>query len=185
MALLDSQICDFGWKAPSFELADPGGVWYSLNDLMGERGLLIVFMCNHCPYVIAVIDRLAADARVLQEAGVNVVGIMSNDYDAYPADAPEAMTAFAKQHALPFPYLVDEDQAVARAYDAICTPDFFGLNADGDLQYRGRLDDARAQADATDRVPELVNAMIQIAETSEGPAEQTSSMGCSIKWKAA
>ena len=182
--LLNSQICEFGWKAPSFVLADPNGVFYAFDDVMGERGLLIVFMCNHCPYVVALIDRLAADARVLQEAGVNVVGIMSNDYAAYLADAPEAMTAFAKKYALPFPYLVDEDQAVARAYDAIRTPDFFGLNAEGELQYRGRIDDAK-MGDAANRTPELINAMMHVAETGNGPTDQTSSMGCSIKWKAA
>ncbi|MEM6780891.1 MAG: thioredoxin family protein [Pseudomonadota bacterium] len=182
MALVDTPICDFGWKAPSFELPDPNGNTHTLDSLMGEKGLLIVFMCNHCPYVKAIIDRLVADAKALKADGINTVGIMSNDYVNYPDDSPEKMIEFAAQHGMDFPYLVDETQEVGRAYNAVCTPDFFGLNAAGELQYRGRLDDAKMD-DASNRMPELLNAMRQIAETGHGPETQTPSMGCSIKWK--
>lgn len=179
--LLDTPVCDFGWKGPSFELKDPDGKTCSSAELMGSNGLLIVFMCNHCPYVKAIIDLLVKDAEQLQRQGVGVVGIMSNDYRDYPADSPEHMKKFAEYHAMPFPYLVDEDQAVAKAYSAVCTPDFFGFNRDFELQYRGRLDDAR-MGDASKRTPELLNAMLQVAETGKGPEQQTPSMGCSIKW---
>lgn len=179
----DSPICDFGWKAPIFMLKDPDGKAYSLDDLMGENGLLVAFICNHCPYVKAIIDRLAADANALREDGVNTVGIMPNDYQNYTDDSPAKMKEFAALHGVGFPYLVDETQEVARAYDAVCTPDFFGLNAAGELQYRGRLDDARMD-DASDRTPELLQAMRQVAKTGRGPLEQVPSMGCSIKWRA-
>ena len=129
----------------------------------------------------AIIDRLVADANVLKNEGINVVAISSNDYRYVPADSPPMMKAFAERHNFGFPYLVDEDQSVGRTYGAVCTPDFFGFNADGELQYRGRLDDAR-MGDASNRTPELLNAMRQIAKTGKGPAEQTPSIGCSIKW---
>ena len=180
--LQDTPICDFGWKAPAFTLPDPAGRLYDFDTMMGENGLLIAFICNHCPFVIAIIDRLVADANALRDEGINTVAIMSNDYLAYPADAPQLMTEFAARHNMPFPYLVDETQEVARTYGAICTPDFFGLNADGALQYRGRIDDAQ-RGDATKRTPELRNAMQQIAKTATGPTDQMASMGCSIKWK--
>ncbi|MEP3431415.1 MAG: thioredoxin family protein [Roseibium sp.] len=179
--LLDTPLCDFGWKAPDFTLKDPDGASFKMSDHLGNKGLLIAFICNHCPYVIAVADRLAADASTLQDEGVNVLAVMSNDYRSYSADSPANMKKFAKEYSFPFPYLVDEDQSVGKAYGAICTPDFFGLNADGELQYRGRLDDAR-MGDATNRTPELLSAMRQIAETGNGPKEQLPSMGCSIKW---
>lgn len=181
MPALDTPICDFGWKAPDFTLADPDGVKVTMTEHMGEKGLLIAFICNHCPYVKAIADRLAADARTLQAEGITVFAVMSNDYKAYPADSPAHMKTFANEHAFPFPYLIDEDQSVARAYDAVCTPDFFGLNAKGELQYRGRLDDAR-MGDSSNRTPDLLNAMRLIAETGQGPKEQIPSMGCSIKW---
>lgn len=179
--LLDTPICDFGWTAPDFILNDPDGNSYSLTQLNGENGLLIAFICNHCPYVIAIIDRLVADAEILRQDGINTVAIMPNDYTRYRDDNPEAMKAFAATHGMGFPYLVDEAQAVARAYGAVCTPDFFGLNAAGKLQYRGRIDDAR-MGDANARRPELLEAMRAIAATGKGPAEQVPSMGCSIKW---
>jgi len=175
-------ICDFGWKAPAFTLRDPLGGACSLDGLMGEKGLLVAFICNHCPYVVAVIDRLVADAAALKEDGVNTVAIMSNDYAAYTDDSPDKMLEFAAKHRFGFPYLVDETQDVARGWGAVCTPDFFGLNAAGELQYRGRIDDAK-MGDAAGRTPELLNAMRQIAATSKGPAEQVASMGCSIKWR--
>ncbi|GAA0785784.1 thioredoxin family protein [Roseibium denhamense] len=185
MPALDTPICDFGWKAPDFTLKDPQGRAVTLSETAsGKKAVLIAFICNHCPYVKAIADRLADDARVLQEAGIAVIAVMSNDYRAYPADSPDNMTAFAKAHKFPFPYLIDEDQSVAKAYDAVCTPDFFGLNKDLELQYRGRLDDAR-MGDASNRTAELVNAMRQIAETGQGPTHQVPSMGCSIKWASA
>ncbi len=179
--LLDTPICDFGWKAPDFTLNDPEGNSFTVSEHMGEKGLLIAFICNHCPYVKAVADRLADDARTLMDEGVNVVAVMSNDYRKVPADSPARMAEFAKAHNFPFPYLVDEDQAVGRAYGAVCTPDFFGFNNQSELQYRGRLDSA-GMKDAAGRTPDLLNAMRQIAETGQGPREQVPSMGCSIKW---
>lgn len=180
---LDSTTCDFGAPAPDFRLATPGGVTHSRDSLMGPNGLLVAFICNHCPYVVALIDRLAQDFDTLAAEGVGGVAIMSNDYTAYPSDAPDKMTAFAARHGLRVPYLVDEDQAVARAYGAVCTPDFFGYNAQGGLQYRGRLDDLGMRAGTSPRQPELLTAMRQIAETGQGPSAQTPSMGCSIKWR--
>ena len=180
--LLDTPICDFGWKAPSFSLADPDGTLHGMEDAMGEKGLLIAFICNHCPYVKAIVDRLVADAKSLQDEGFGVLAVMSNDYVRVPADNPEAMKRFAADHGFSFPYLVDEDQGVGRAYGAVCTPDFFGFNNKGELQYRGRLDDAK-MSDATDRTPELVEAMRLVATTGHGPDQQIASMGCSIKWR--
>lgn len=179
--LYNAPICDFGWKAPQFALKTPEGVLHDMADHI-DKGLLIAFICNHCPYVKAIADRLATDARVLRDNGIGVLAVMSNDYRAYPADAPVQMQAFATQHGFDFPYLVDEDQSVARAYDAVCTPDFFGLNAQGELQYRGRFDDA-LRGDASNRTAELRDAMLQIAKTGEGPREQIATMGCSIKWR--
>ena len=174
--------CDFGWKAPAFTLRDPLGGTYSLDGLMGEKGLLVAFICNHCPYVVAVIDRLVADAAALKEDGVNTVAIMANDYATYTDDSPDKMLTFAARYGFGFPYLVDETQEVARAWGAVCTPDFFGLNAAGELQYRGRIDDAK-MGDAEGRTPELLNAMRGVAATGRGPAEQFPSMGCSVKWR--
>ena len=180
--LVDTPICDFGWKAPTFTLSDPDGTSHSLDTLMGENGVLVAFICNHCPYVKAVIDRLVADAAALRADGINTVAIMPNDYTTHPDDSPPNMRDFAARHGFGFPYLVDETQEVARAWGAICTPDFFGLNAKGELQYRGRLDDA-ARGDAGNRTAELLTAMRQVARTGAGPADQTPSMGCSIKWR--
>lgn len=179
--LLDTPLCDYGWEAPDFTLIDAHSRSYTMSEEMGENGLLIAFICNHCPYVKAIADRFAEDAKDLAAMGVNVLAVMSNDFYAHPEDDPDHMVAFAKEHSFAFPYLVDEDQEVARAYDAICTPDFFGLNADGELQYRGRLDDAR-MGDPKGRKRELVEAMKMIAETGQGPQKQMPSMGCSIKW---
>ena len=178
----NTPLCDFGWKAPAFTLRDPLGGTHSLDGMMGEKGLLVAFICNHCPYVVAVIDRLVADAAALKEDGVNTVAIMANDYATYTDDSPDRMLEFAARDGFGFPYLVDETQEVARAWGAVCTPDFFGLNAAGELQYRGRIDDAK-MGDASNRTPELMNAMLQIAATGKGPAEQSPSMGCSVKWR--
>ena len=180
--LLETPKVQTGWQAQTFSLADPDGNVTHLEDLLSGKALLVAFICNHCPYVKAIADRFAEDARLLQDEGIHVVAINSNDYTYVPADAPPLMNEFAAKHGFTFPYLVDEDQSVARAYDAVCTPDFFGFNSNGILQYRGRLDDAR-MGDASSRTPELVNAMRQIASTGNGPEEQHPSMGCSIKWR--
>lgn len=178
-------VCNFGEKAPDFALPATDGRTYGLADLRGERGTLVVFMCNHCPYVKAVIDRLIRDAAELKSLGVATVAISSNDAAAYPADSFDNMRRWAEAKRFPFPYLLDEDQQVAKAYGAVCTPDFFGYDADLGLQYRGRLDASRKDAAPPDARRELFEAMRQVAETGKGPAEQVPSMGCSIKWKEA
>ena len=180
--LLDTPICDFGWKAPNFILKDAYGKTFTMEDYLGEKGLLIAFICNHCPYVQQVAKRLAEDTKQLMDEGVHVLAIMSNDYQYVEEDSPENMKKFAKRHDFAFPYLVDEDQSVGQKYGAVCTPDFFGFNAKGELQYRGRLDNA-GMGDASTRTPELLNAMRLIAKTGNGPKEQSPSMGCSIKWR--
>jgi len=179
--LLDTPICDFGWKAPDFTLSDPYGKSFTMSEQLGDKGLLIAFICNHCPYVKEIAERFADDMRELQAQGINVLAVMSNDYNYVSIDSPPFMKEFAVQHGFTFPYLVDEEQSVGRAYQAVCTPDFFGFNKDGELQYRGRLDDA-GMGNATKRQKELVSAMMQIAETGQGPQRQVPSMGCSIKW---
>lgn len=178
-------ICDFGWKAPDFELPGTDMRLYTLSDIRGENGTLIMFICNHCPYVRAVIDRLVRDVRELQALGIGAAAICANDAENYPDDSFENMKRFAAEHGFTFPYLHDESQQVARDYGAVCTPDFFGFDRDSGLQYRGRLDESGAQPAAPDAHRELFEAMKQVAETGQGPAEQTPSMGCSIKWKAA
>lgn len=180
--LLDTPLCNFGWKAPDFTLRDPQGRAFTMSDHLGENGLLVAFLCNHCPYVQAIAGRLAEDTNTLLDAGIGVLAVMSNDYHTVPMDSPDNMQRFAAEAGWRFPYLVDEDQSVGQAWGAVCTPDFFGLNADGGLQYRGRLDNARLDAPA-DRTRELVQAMRQIASTGQGPKQQMPSMGCSIKWR--
>jgi peroxiredoxin len=177
-------ICNFGWKAPSFSLPGVDGKTYSLADLRGKNGTLVMFICNHCPYVKAVIDRIVRDAKQSQAHGINTVAISSNDAVHYPEDSFDNMKRFAKAHGFTFPYLYDESQDVARAYDAVCTPDFFGFNDKLELQYRGRLDASRKEAGPADARRELFAAMRDIAKTGKGPREQIPSMGCSIKWKA-
>lgn len=173
-------VCDFGWQAQDFDLPGTDGRRYRLADVAGPKGMLIIFMCNHCPYVRAVLDRIIRDAEELSRHGIGVAAINANDAAAYPDDSFAAMQALA----LPFPYLHDESQAVARAWGAACTPDFFGFNAAGGLQYRGRLDASGKQAVSGAR-RDLFEAMVQVAETGQGPHEQVPSMGCSIKWKPA
>lgn len=185
MSLLDTPLCDFGWKAPDFTLSDPAGKSFTMSEQMGENGLLIAFICNHCPYVKAIGDRLAKDADELIASGVNVLAVMSNDYRDYAEDSPENMVKFSAQYGFNFPYLIDETQSVGKAYNAICTPDFFGLNNKGELQYRGRLDNGTMRSSPAElnvRTRELVDAMMLIAKTGNGPREQNASMGCSIKW---
>ncbi len=176
-------VCDFGWPAPDFSLPGTDGRTWTLDDVKGEKGTLVMFICNHCPYVLAVLDRIIRDARDLQDLGIGVVAISSNDPEAYPEDSFENMKKMAEERGFPFPYLFDESQEVARAYGAACTPDFFGFNKDLALQYRGRLDASRKEAGPPDLRRDLYEAMKQVAETGRGPEEQIPSMGCSIKWK--
>jgi len=182
MAASTADICDFGWKAQDFALKGVDGKVYSLADVRGPNGTLIVFICNHCPYVKASIDRIVAEANALRAIGIGTIAAMPNDTKAYREDSFDNMKAFAARHKFTFPYVIDETQTVARAYDAQCTPDFFGFNAKDELQYRGRLDASRMTAVANAR-RDLFEAMKQIAETGEGPRQQFPSMGCSIKWK--
>lgn len=177
-------LCNFGWKAPDFQLKGIDGRTYSLADVRGPKGTLVMFICNHCPYVRAIVDRLVRDVKESQALGIGAIAIMANDPEAYPEDSFDNMKRFAAQHGFTFPYVIDETQAVARAYDALCTPDFFGFNADLELQYRGRLDASRKEPVPNAR-RELFEAMREVAETGRGPAEQEASMGCSIKWRVA
>ena len=177
--------CDFGWKAPSFSLPGVDGKTYSLDALRGPNGTLVMFICNHCPYVKAVVDRIVRDVNELRGVGVNAVAISSNDVTDYPEDSFDNMQQFAEAHRFSFPYLYDESQEVAKAYGATCTPDFFGFNSKLELQYRGRLDASRKEAASADVRRELFESMKQVAETGQGPREQIPSIGCSIKWKAA
>jgi peroxiredoxin len=181
--MAETPICQFGRNAPDFRLAGIDGKTWTLADVRGPNGTLVMFICNHCPYVKAAIDRVVRDAKALQALGIGSVAICSNDAVQYPEDSFENMKAFASAHGFPFPYLHDETQAVARAYGAVCTPDFFGFNADLALQYRGRLDAGRKDPPPADAKRELYDAMTQVAETGQGPAEQFPSVGCSIKWK--
>jgi peroxiredoxin len=178
----ETPICDFGWQAPDFRLEGVDGRSYALVDVRGESGTLVMFICNHCPYVKAVIDRIVRDVAALEEKGIGAVAIMSNDTEAYPADSFDNMKRFAAEHRFNFPYLIDRTQEVARAYDAVCTPDFFGFDRDLGLQYRGRLDESKREA-APGARRELYEAMVEVAETGQGPKDQVPSMGCTIKWR--
>jgi peroxiredoxin len=177
-------LCDFGWRAPSFSLLGVDGKIHTLENLRGPKGTLIAFICNHCPYVKTIAGRLVRDADDLQGLGIATVAISSNDAVAYPEDSFDRMKDFALLRGFTFPYLYDASQAVARAYEAVCTPDFFGFNGKLELQYRGRLDESKTVLVPNAR-RDLFEAMKLVAETEEGPSEQISSMGCSIKWKAA
>lgn len=181
----DTPVCDFGRPAPDFALPGVDGrTWSLLKDIRGPNGTLVMFICNHCPFVKAVRDRIIRDAHELKQYGINAVAISANDPTDYPDDSFENMKRVATEYNFPFPYLYDETQEVAKAYGAACTPDFFGYNRDLKLQYRGRLDESRKQAVPGAR-RELFEAMKQIAQTGQGPRAQTPSIGCSIKWKAA
>lgn len=183
MVLLTTQVCDFGKKAVDFNLPGIDGRTWSLQQCMGEKGLLIMFICNHCPYVKAVQERIVRDTRELKMLGVGSIAIMSNDTAEYPENSFDNMKLLADQLNFDFPYLLDETQQVAKQYDAICTPDFFGYNADFELQYRGRLDASKKETAPDGTRRDLFEAMKLIAETGRGPEEQIPSMGCSIKWK--
>ncbi|MBL8398327.1 MAG: thioredoxin family protein [Candidatus Accumulibacter sp.] len=183
MMALNTPVCDFGWRAIDFVLFDTLGERHTLETLRGPNGLLLMFICNHCPYVKAIIDRICRDARELQTLGFGVAAIMSNDPTDYPEDSPENMRRVAEQLSFSFPYLFDATQEVARQYGAVCTPDFFGFNRHLELQYRGRLDESGRLPAPVSARRELVEAMRQIADTGQGPSEQTASIGCSIKWR--
>ena len=183
MVTLETPICDFGKKAIDFELPGVDGHTWSLQQCMGKNGLLIMFICNHCPYVKAVLDRIIRDTNELKQLGIGSVAIMSNDTVEYPADSFDNMKRLSEQANFSFPYLLDETQQIAKNYGAVCTPDFFGYNAHFELQYRGRLDASRKETAPIDTRRDLFEAMKLVAETGRGPQQQIPSMGCSIKWK--
>jgi len=176
-------VCDFGWKAQDFRLPATDGNSYTLADVAGEKGALIMFICNHCPYVKSVIDRIVRDATDLKHIGIGTVAISANDAGMYPEDSFDNMARVARENGFPFPYLYDESQDTARAYGAVCTPDFFGFNAGLGLQYRGRLDASGRKSASPEVSRDLFEAMTLVAGTGAGPEEQIPSMGCSIKWK--
>ncbi len=184
MVRMETPICDFGWPAPDFDLPGVDGKHYTLNDVAGPNGLLVMFICNHCPYVKAVIERIVRDANDLKAQGIGVIAIMSNDPAEYAEDSFDNMRRVAERCRFPMPYVFDESQAIARAYGAVCTPDFFGFNNKLELQYRGRLDESRKEAAPAGARRDLYEAMIQVARTGQGPKDQIPSMGCSIKWRA-
>ncbi len=180
---IQTPICDFGKKALPFELKSTDNKIISLNDIKGENGTLIMFICNHCPYVKAVTKDIVHDCEELKKLGINSVAICSNDSDNYPEDSFENMIKFSKNNNFNFPYLIDETQKVAKAYDATCTPDFFGYNKNLELQYRGRMRELKNLIPVRDNESDLLKAMKQIYETGTGPKDQIPSAGCGIKWK--
>lgn len=182
MVSLQPPICDFGWKARDFNLLGVDGKRYSLENARGPKGLLVMFICNHCPYVKSIRERIVRDTLELKQHGINSIAIMSNDPAEYAEDSFENMKEVAQVFNFPFPYVWDETQQIAKDYGAVCTPDFFGFNANLELQYRGRLDASRKDT-VPDASRDLFEAMRQVAQTGKGPAEQIPSMGCSIKWK--
>jgi len=182
MALTKTPICDFGKKAENFNLKSTENKMISLNDVKGENGTLIMFICNHCPYVLAVIKEIVKDCKELENNGINSVAIMSNDPKVYEEDSFENMIQFAEDNEFNFPYVIDETQEIGNAYGAVCTPDFFGYNKNLELQYRGRIRELKDLKPIQSGESDLLNAMKMIAKTGEGPKEQFPSMGCSIKW---
>ena len=183
MVSLETPVCEFDKAAIDFSLPGVDGKKWSLAECAGENGLLVMFICNHCPYVKAIMKRLVRDTKTLKQRGVNTVAIMSNDPTEYAEDSFENMQKIAKEFDFSFPYLLDESQETAKAYGAVCTPDFFGYNAALKLQYRGRFDASRKETAAEDVRRDLLEAMQEVATTGKGPAEQIPSMGCSIKWR--
>ncbi len=182
MASISPPVCNFGWQTPDFNLNNIDGEMVNLKNSMGHNGLLVMFICNHCPYVKAILPRLIDDIHELKMLGINTVAIMSNDPSDYPEDSVENMQKIAREMAFPFPYLLDETQEIAKKYDAVCTPDFFGFNKHFALQYRGRFDESRKET-APNSTRDLFKAMKLVAETGQGPKEQIQSIGCSIKWR--
>jgi peroxiredoxin len=176
-------VSEIGNVAPEFSLPGTDGKTYTLADVEGEKGTVVVFICNHCPYVKGVADRMVADAKALAKEGIGFVAISSNDVEAFPDDSFPKMKDFAQKYGFPFPYLFDESQEIARAYGAVCTPDFFGINADRIIEYRGRLDVGKKDPPPPNAKRELLDAMRLVAKTGKGPAEQIPSVGCSMKWK--
>lgn len=183
MVSLETPLCEFGKSAIEFNLLGVDNKYWSLQQCMGEKGLLVMFICNHCPYVKAVQQRIVRDTLELKSLGINSVAIMSNNPAEYPADSFENMQLLAKQLNFSFPYLWDETQEIAKHYGAVCTPDFFGYNKDLQLQYRGRLDASRKETAPEGTRRDLFEAMKLVAQTGQGPKEQIASIGCSIKWK--
>ena len=182
MVSLETPVCDFGQPAIDFSLPDVNGELWTLEKCRGEKGLLVMFICNHCPYVKAIRERLVRDTVELRALGINSVAIMSNDAAQYEEDSAENMKKISQQFDFPFPYLLDKTQAIAKQYGAVCTPDFFGYNGALELQYRGRLDASRKETAQGDVKRDLFQALKDIAETGQGPEQQIPSMGCSIKW---
>jgi peroxiredoxin len=182
MVSLQSPVCDFGWKAPDFRLPGVDGQTYTLADVSGPNGTLVMFICNHCPYVKAIRSRLVRDLKELKTMGIGAVGIMSNDPADYPEDSFAHMKTVAHEFDFPFPYVMDETQQVAKDYGAVCTPDFFGFNNHLELQYRGRFDESRKEAAPEGVRRDLFEAMRLVALTGKGPQQQIPSIGCSIKW---
>tara|TARA_S200000501_G_scaffold348918_1_gene364579 strand:+ start:531 stop:1088 length:558 start_codon:yes stop_codon:yes gene_type:complete len=182
MSLTKTPICDFGKKADHFELKSTENKIISLNDVKGEKGTLIMFICNHCPYVKAVIEEVVSDSKELEKDGIKSVAVMSNDTVNYPDDSFEKMIKFSNDNGFTFPYLIDETQEIAKKYDAVCTPDFFGYNGNLELQYRGRIRELKNLEPVKDGESDLLKAMKIIAKTSQGPKDQLPSMGCNIKW---
>ncbi len=180
---IQTPICDFGQKAHDFDLKSTDNKIISLNDIKGENGTLIMFICNHCPYVKAVTKDIVEDCNELKKIGINSVAICANDSENYPEDSFENMIEFSKKNQFGFPYLIDETQEIARTYDAVCTPDFFGYNKNLELQYRGRLRELKNLVPVRSGESDLLKAMKQIAKTGKGPESQSPSAGCSIKWK--
>ena len=182
MVLTKTPICNFGEKPHSFELKDVSEKTYNFKDLVGEKGTLIMFICNHCPYVKAVIKDIVYDANKLKNLNINTIAVMSNDTKNYPDDSFENMIKFSKINKFNFPYLLDETQEIAKKYGAVCTPDFFGYNSNLELQYRGRIRELKDLKPVSTDKSDLFNAMKMIAETGRGPKKQIPSMGCNIKW---
>ena len=180
---IQTPICDFGLKAPDFKLKSTENEILTLNDIKGERGTLVMFICNHCPYVKVIKEDIVNDCKDLKKIGINSVAICSNDSINYPEDSFKNMIKFAKENKFDFPYLVDETQDVAKTYDAVCTPDFFGYNKDLELQYRGRLREVKNLIPTNNGERDLFKAMEMISRTGKGPENQIPSAGCSIKWK--
>ena len=181
MPALNTPVCEFGWKAQNFSLLSTSNEIVELNKARGQNGTLIMFICNHCPYVVSALDEIIFEAKELNKNDIAVIAISSNNVSTHPDDSFENMQALSVDKKLPFPYLYDETQEVTKAYDAACTPDFFGFNSELGLQYRGRLNNKRESPNEIRR--ELYSAMIEIAKSGKGPREQIPSMGCSIKWK--
>ena len=182
MTLTKTPICDFGKGAESFSLKSTENKTVSLNDVRGKNGTLIMFICNHCPYVKAVIDDIVNDSNILKKEGINFLAIMSNDVKNYPEDSFDNMIKFAKENYFNFPYLIDETQEIAKAYGAVCTPDFFGYNSNLELQYRGRIRELKELKPVRSGDSDLLNAMRMVVQTGKGPEDQVPSMGCNIKW---